>query len=106
VVRALWRAVPDLRAVVEAEIAEGDTVVQRLTLGGAHAGASLGLPPTGRRAARQPVAIQRLGHEGKFAECWSSPDLFGLLRQLTAPPAAEGTVEMRAVTPRNRHERR
>jgi steroid delta-isomerase-like uncharacterized protein len=84
--RALRRAFPDLRAIVEDEIAEGDTVVQRLTLSGTHRGTFLGIPATGRRVAWQLVAIQRLGRDGKFAERWSSPDLFGLLRQLGALP--------------------
>jgi predicted ester cyclase len=89
-VRTLRRAFPDLRAIVEDEIAEGDTVVQRLTLSGTHAGKFLGIAPTGRRVAWQLVAIQRLGRDGKFAEHWSSPDLFGLLRQLGALPVATG----------------
>jgi predicted ester cyclase len=86
---ALRRAFPDLCAIVEDEIAEGDTVVQRLTLSGTHRGEYCGLPPTGRRATWQLVAIQRLGPDGKVVEHWSSPDLFGLLGQLGAPLAAE-----------------
>ena len=87
-VLALRRAFPDLSAVVEAEIAEGDTVAQRITCSGTHEGEFLGIPPTGRRATWQLVAIQRIGPDGKCAEHWSSPDLFGLLRQLGALPAA------------------
>jgi steroid delta-isomerase-like uncharacterized protein len=85
-VQALRRAFPDLCAVVEDEIAEGDRVVQRLTLSGTHLGAFLGLPPTGRHATWQLVAIQRLGRDGKLAEHWSSWDHLGLLRQLGALP--------------------
>jgi len=85
-VMALRRAFPDLCAVVEDEIAEGDTVVQRLTLSGTHRGGCCGLPPTGRRATWAVVAIHRLGPDGKVAEHWSSPDLFGLLQQLGAVP--------------------
>ena len=92
-VRTLRRAFPDLCAIVEDEIAEGDTVVQRLTLSGTHRGTFLGVPPTGRRATWQLVAIQRLGRDGRFAEHWSSPDLFGLLRQLGAVPAADAEGE-------------
>lgn len=86
---ALRRAFPDLCAIVEDEIAEGDRVVQRLTLSGTHRGEYRGLPPTGRRATWQLVAIQRISPEGKIAEHWSSPDLFGLLRQLGALVAAD-----------------
>lgn len=86
---ALRRAFPDLCAIVEDEIAEGDTVVQRLTLSGTHQGEYCGLPPTGRRATWQLVAIQRLGPDGQVTEHWSSPDLFGLLQQLGAPTPSE-----------------
>ena len=87
-VATLRRAFPDLSAVVEAEIAEGDTVVQRITCSGTHAGAFLGLLPTGQRATWQLVAIQRIGPDGKCAEHWSSVDLLGLLRQLGGLTAA------------------
>ena len=91
-VAALRRAFPDLSAVVEAEIAEGDTVVQRIACSGTHQGAFLGLPPTGRRVAWQMVAIQRIGRDGKVAEHWASWDRLGVLRQLAAPscPPAAG----------------
>ena len=92
-VRALRRAFPDLSAIVEDEIAEGDRVVLRLTLSGTHAGDFLGILPTGRRVTWQLVAIQRLGRDGKFAEHWSSPDLFGLFRQLGAVPTASGETD-------------
>ncbi len=87
-VTALRRAFPDLCAVVEAEVAEGDTVVQRIACSGTHAGEFLGLPPTGRRATWQLVAIQRIGPDGKCAEHWASWDQLGLLQQLGALPAA------------------
>ena len=87
--RALRLAFPDLRGIVEDEIAQGDRVVQRLALSGTHAGACLGIAPTGRRATWPLVAIQHLGRDGKVAGHWSSPDLFGLLRQLGALPVAD-----------------
>jgi predicted ester cyclase len=86
-VTLLRRAFPDLHAIVEDEIAEGDRVVQRLTLCGTHEGEFIGFPPTGKRVAWQLVAIQRLGEDGKIAEYWSSGDLFGLLEQLGVVPA-------------------
>ena len=95
-VRVLRRAFPDLRAIVEDEIAEGDRVAQRLTLSGTHAGEFLGILPTGRSVTWQLVAIQRLGRDGKFAEHWSSPDLCGLLRQLGALSAPCLEVDERA----------
>ena len=96
-VMALRRAFPDLRAIIEDEIAEGDTVVQRLTLSGTHAGTFLGLPPTGKRATWQLVAIQRMGPDGKCAERWSSWDQLGLLRQLGALPVAAAGADAETV---------
>lgn len=99
-VRALRQAFPDLCALVEDEIAEGDRVVQRLTLSGTHRGDYCGLPPTGRRATWQLVAIQRLGPDGKIVEHWVCPDHLGLLRQLGALPvtawSTDPTAEERA----------
>jgi predicted ester cyclase len=91
-VTALRRAFPDLFALVEAEIAEGDTVVQRIACSGTHLGEFLGLPPTGRRAAWELVTIQHTGPDGKVAELWSSWDHLGLLQQLDAIPARDRTA--------------
>lgn len=88
-VTALRRAFPDLRAIVEDEVAEGDMVVQRLMLSGTYEGAFCGVPATGRRATWQLVAIQRIGPDGRCAEHWSTWDQLGLLRQLGALPTAE-----------------
>jgi predicted ester cyclase len=88
-VQTLRRAFLDLRAVVEDEIAEGDTVVQRLRLGGTHVGPLFGVRPTGRRANWQLVEILRAGPDETFVECWSSWDRLDLLLQLGVIPAAE-----------------
>lgn len=90
---ALRRAFPDLCAIIEDEIAEGDRVVQRLTLSGTHRGAYRGLSPTGRHIIWQLVTIQRLGPNGTIAEYWSSLDVYGLLRQFGALPAADAAME-------------
>ena len=85
-VRALRLAFPDLCTIVEDEIAEDDRVVQRLTLRGTHLGTFDGLPPTGRQATWQLVAIQHLNRDGRLAEHWATWDQLGLLRQLGALP--------------------
>jgi predicted ester cyclase len=87
---ALRCAFPDLRAIVEDEIADGDVVAQRLTLGGTHESALFGVPPHGRRATWRLVEILRVGPDGKFAEHWCIWDELDLLRQLGAVPAAAG----------------
>jgi len=97
-VAALRRAFPDLSAVVEAEIAEGDTVVQRITCRGTHRGEYCGLPPTGRPVSWQLVAIQRIGRDGRVAEHWACWDQLGVLRQLGAMTLAEDTVGLQGAT--------
>jgi len=85
----LRQSFPDLRAIVEDEVAEGETVVQRLTLSGTHEGAFGGVPPTSRHATWDLVEILRLGPDGKFTKHWSIWDQLSLLRQLGADPAAD-----------------
>jgi len=85
----LRQSFPDLRAIVEDEVAEGDTVVQRLTLSGTHEGAFRGVPPTSRHVTWDLVEILRLGPDGKFTKHWSIWDQLSLLRQLGGGPAAD-----------------
>ena len=77
----LLDAFADLRFDVEAEIAEGDKVVQVVTMSGRHTGAFAGHGPTGRRFAVRHVYIWRVA-EGTVVEHWGSRDDLGLLRQL------------------------
>ena len=87
---ALRRAFPDLRAIVEDEVAEGDRAAQRLTLGGTHTATLDGLPPSGQRATWVLVEMLRLGPDERFAEHWCLWDELGLRRQLGgAQTAAE-----------------
>lgn len=88
-VLALRRAFPDLRAIVDDEVAEGDTVVLRLTLGGTHEGPFGGVPPTGSPVCWDQVDIFRAEPGGAFAAHWSLWDHLGLLRQIGAMPAEE-----------------
>ena len=76
---------PDFHVIVEDEIAEGDRVVQRVTVRGTHERELFGVLPTGRKVTFGAVDINRAGPDGKFAEHWSSVDLLGLLQQLGAP---------------------
>ena len=85
-VTSLRRAFPDLYAVVEDEIAEEDTVVQRLWLGGTHQGPLFETPASGRRAAWEAVEMVRLGEGGVFIEHWVFWDQLEVLRQLDLEP--------------------
>ena len=90
---ALRRAFPDLRAIVEDEIAEGDRVVQRLAISGTHREPFLGSPPSGRRVSWYLVEILRVGPDGKFTERWSIWDRLGLAQQLDPVRTAGGEGE-------------
>lgn len=81
----LRRAFPDLCAIVADEVAEGDTVMQRLALTGTHRGTLHGIPPCGRRACWQVAMVFHAGSAGAFAEHWAIWDPLDLLRQLGVP---------------------
>jgi len=84
---ALRRAFPDLRAMVEDEIAEGATVAQQLTLTGTQRRAILDVSPSGRRVSWKVALFLRVGPDGTFAEEWTIWDRLDLLRQLGGVPA-------------------
>jgi steroid delta-isomerase-like uncharacterized protein len=86
VVLELRAAFPDLRVTLEDLVAEGDRVVRRFTLRGAHAGPFQGIPPSGQRVAVGGIGIDRLA-DGKLAESWVSLDALALLRQVEAGSA-------------------
>ena len=81
---------PDLRATIEAIVAEGDLVAVRWAATGTHRGEHLGVAATGRRVTMAGMAFHRVAC-GQIAETWSIRDAPDLLRQLTggaATPAA------------------
>ena len=80
-VRSLSDAFGDLRFEIEDEIAEGEMVVQRVTMSGRHTGPLAGHEPTGREFAVRHVYIWRIGG-GKIVEHWGCRDDLGLLGQL------------------------
>lgn len=83
---AFRAAFPDLRLTIEAEIAEGAMVVQRLSITGTHRGPFAGVPPTGKRVTTSSIEVLRV-EQGKIAEHWDELDMMGLLQQLGAFPA-------------------
>ncbi len=85
-VRRLHSAFGELRFAVEDEIAEGDRVVQRVTMSGRHTGPLMGREPTGRPFAVRHVYIWRIA-DGKLVEHWGSRDDLGLLGQLGLLPS-------------------
>jgi predicted ester cyclase len=88
-VRELQRAFGDLRFEVEEEIAEGDKLVQLVTMSGRHTGTLMGREPTGTAFAVRHIYIWRIA-EGKIAEHWGARDDLGLLGQIGLLPGAAG----------------
>ena len=79
---------------VEDQLAEGDQVTTRYTLGGTHQGEFFGIPASGRRGEIRGINIDRVDG-GKVVEEWASYDLLGAMRQLGAIPEP-GQEEARA----------
>ena len=87
-VRHLQAAFGGLRFDVEDEIAEGDKVVQLVTMSGRHTGPLVGREPTGREFAVRHIYIWRIADD-KIVEHWGSRDDLGLLGQLGLLPIGE-----------------
>ncbi|CAN7673984.1 ester cyclase [Bosea sp. LjRoot90] len=76
-------AFPDWRAVIHAQIAEGDLVTTHKTYLGTHRGEFLGIAPTGRETRFEVIDIMRV-RDGQITDHWGVGDAAGLLRQLGA----------------------
>ena len=86
--RAYRTAFHEARSTVEAQVAEGDTVVTRWRARGTHRGPLGPIPATGREFDTHGITIERI-EDGRIAEVWVARDELGLLRQLGVVPAAE-----------------
>jgi serine phosphatase RsbU (regulator of sigma subunit) len=74
-------AFPDLRLIMEEQIAEGDKVVSRGTIRGTHLREFRGMAPTGEEMEIPGMAVFRFSEEGKVVESWDSYDQLSLMRQ-------------------------
>ena len=72
---------------IDDQIAQGDLVFNRVTSRGVHTAELLGVPATGRSIEMRIINVFKL-KGGRVVEQWAEPDLFGLLRQIGAIPAA------------------
>lgn len=88
-------AFPDLKLVVDAQIAEGDMVATRFTATGTHRGELMGIAPTGAKLTVSGISIDRMAN-GQSVESWTSYDVFNMLRQLGAIPSAPLGAEKKA----------
>jgi serine phosphatase RsbU (regulator of sigma subunit) len=74
-------ACPDLRLIIEEQIAEGDKVVSRGTIRGTHQREFRGMAPTGEEMDIPGMAVFRFSSEGKVVESWDSYDQLSLMRR-------------------------
>jgi len=74
-------AFPDWRISIDEQIAEGDKVVNRVTLRGTHQRQFRDMAPTGKEVEVKAVTIFRFSKEGKVVETWDYFDQLRLVRQ-------------------------
>src|SRR5215217_6407502 len=77
-------AFPDWRISIDEQIAEGDKVVNRVTLRGTHQRQFRDMAPTGKEVEVKAVTIFRFSPEGKVVETWDYFDQLRLMRQSIA----------------------
>ena len=77
-------AFPDWRISIDEQIAEGDKVVNRVTLRGTHQSQFRDMEPTGKEIEIKAVTIFRFSEEGKVVETWDYFDQLRLMRQSIA----------------------
>jgi len=76
---------PDVHAVVEDQIAEGDRVVTRWSATATHTGTLKGIPATGKRAHITGCNVARIAN-GQIVESWFNFDMLSLLQQIGVVP--------------------
>ena len=83
VLRGLFAAFPDMRWIVEEQIAEADKVLTRFVWAGTHDGDFLGVPASGRKVSVWGMVIDRL-ENGRVKDTRILMDTFGLMQQISA----------------------
>jgi steroid delta-isomerase-like uncharacterized protein len=81
VVEMIRTGFPDLRMMVEDQVAERDRVMTRWSARATHRGPFMGKPATNRSATVTGVTIDRY-QNGKVVESWTNWDSAGLMQQL------------------------
>lgn len=85
---ALQAGVPDITVSIDDLLADGEMAVKRWTASGHQTGELAGIPASSKAVRFSGVSIYRF-RDGRIVESWYVYDLFGLLQQLGALPAAE-----------------
>ena len=75
------QAFPDMRLIVEDQVAEGDKVVTRWRGEMTHLGELAGAAPTGNQVTIGGITIDRF-EDGRIVEAWRSMDMLRVLREI------------------------
>lgn len=89
-VNAIWAAFPDAWDTIEEQVAEGDTVMTRVTVRGTNLGEWQGLPPTGKSVVWTGVTIDRV-IDRKIVERLVVIDWLAVMKQLGYSMATTAT---------------
>src|SRR5919107_1495254 len=84
-------AFPDLSCTIEEQVAEGEKVVSRWTVRGAHRGEFFGVAGTGNRVEFTGIQIDHFDESGKILEERAEFDLLGRCARWEPPKEADST---------------
>ena len=82
---------PDFRATILHQVAEGDLVITHKVFHGTHTGELLGIPATGTEVEILVMDVVRVA-DGQIVEHWGVVDRLGLLQQLGVIPQPEAAT--------------
>ncbi|HLF74780.1 MAG TPA: ester cyclase [Anaerolineales bacterium] len=84
--KGFFEGVPDLRAEIHEQAAEGNKVFTYKTFHGTHTGTLMGIPATGKAFSVDLIDILAVV-DGQITEHWVVMDQLGLLQQLGVVPS-------------------
>jgi len=76
-----WKAFPDTKHTIHELVAEGDTVVVRVTCEGTQRGDFEGVPASGKQVRYDGIHIVKFAN-GKIQTWWAMDDSLGMMQQL------------------------
>ena len=83
--KAFNTAFPDLKFTFKKQFTDGEYVISHLSANGTHKGDFRGIPPTGKNATVNSIAISRIVNN-KIVEATTQLDSLGLLQQIGVVP--------------------
>jgi predicted ester cyclase len=82
--KGLFGGFADFSLQVLDQVAEGDKVATRYTLGGTHTGEFAGIPASGAVTRLTATSVDRVAN-GKIVEHWTDADVTGFMQALAQP---------------------